>query len=108
MKISKPAREPQSDTLLVVLPILSILAPVVIFAGFIAWFWLSIGSAMDDSPLTGTDRVISALWLFAAAVWGIVTKYWYVSVPFCIVAVLAIRQLIVARSHAHRHPDKVA
>jgi len=84
--------------LLVVLPIISILTPVFLFAAFIAWFWS--GWAMDGYAATGFDRLLSASWLFVLALCGIATKFWYLSLPFCIVCVLALWRLFLSRYHA--------
>lgn len=61
---------------------------------------------MDGQSSTGSDRLLSAAGVFVLTVWGFTAKFWYLSLPFFIAAVLAIRQLFTFGRRASGHLDK--
>jgi hypothetical protein len=96
-KVSRSAKERRRDRWLVVLPIVSILMPILLWSAFLGWCWS--GLSMDGYAATGADRWVLGAWIFFLAVCSIATKFWFFSIPFCLVAALALRRFFTTKHH---------
>lgn len=85
----------KSDWIWFVLPVISILTPVVLIAAFMGWFWS--GFTLDGPAPEGTDRLFSGLVLGAGCFVSLCASFWFLSVPFFVTIGWAFRNLWIAK-----------
>jgi len=93
----------QSDCIWFVLPIISILMPVVLLAAFVGWFWS--GFTLDGPGPEGTVRILSGLWMGGLFFLGLCIQFWYLSIPFFVAIGWGIRNICKSKQKSRTMPS---